>query len=57
MNENKIKSINEYIQIDPFARMLGAKVEILRPGHIRVTLIITEDMVDFHGSTHGGVIF
>ncbi len=57
MNENRIKRINEYIQSDPFAQLLGAKVEILKPGHSQVTLIITDDMVNFHGTTHGGVIF
>ncbi len=57
MNEKRIKKINEHIQRDPFAQLLGAKVEILKPGQSRVTLTITDDMVNFHGSTHGGVIF
>ncbi len=51
------KKINAYIQRDPFARLLGAEVEILKPGHSRVTLTITDDMVNFHGCTHGGVVF
>ena len=57
MIENRGKKISDYIQRDPFARLLGAKVEILKPGHSRVTLTITDDMVNFHGYTHGGVIF
>ncbi len=57
MNEKRIKKINEYIQSDPFAQLLGAKVEIIKPGQSRVTLVITDDMVNFHGSTHGGVLF
>ena len=57
MNKDRKQRINEYIQRDPFARFLGANVEILKPGHSRVTLTITEDMVNFHGLTHGGVIF
>ena len=57
MIENRGKKISDYIQRDPFARLLGAKVEILEPGHSRVTLTITDDMVNFHGYTHGGVIF
>ena len=57
MSEDREKKINEYIQHDPFARLLGAKVEILKPGHSRVTLTVTDDMVNFHGNTHGGVIF
>lgn len=49
--------IDAYIQQDPFAQMLGAKVEIVKPGHSRVTLTVNEKMVNFHGNTHGGVIF
>lgn len=57
MENSRKKNINEYIQRDPFAQLLGAKVEILKPGHSRVTLNINDDMVNFHGITHGGVIF
>ena len=57
MNEDRKLKINEYIQCDQFARFLGAKVEVLEPGHSRVTLTVTDDMVNFHGNTHGGVIF
>lgn len=56
-NDDRREKIAEYIQGDPFAQLLGAKVEILKPGHSRVTLTITEDMVNFHGDTHGGVVF
>ncbi len=57
MKENREKEINDYIQRDPFAQLMGAKVEILKPGQSRVSLTITDDMVNFHGNTHGGVIF
>ena len=57
MNENRIQKINEHIQSDPFARFLGAKVEIIKPGHSQVSLTITDDMINFNGITHGGVIF
>jgi acyl-CoA thioesterase len=51
------QAIEAYIQKDPFARHLGARVEIPAPGHSRVTLTVGEEMVNFHGLTHGGVIF
>lgn len=51
------KAINAYIQNDPFAKHLGATVEIIEPGHSRVTITVTEKMVNFHGITHGGLIF
>lgn len=50
------RAINDYIQKDPFAAHLGAKVEIIEPGYSRVSLTITEEMTNFHGITHGGVI-
>ena len=57
MNRDRNSEINDFIQDDPYARFLGAEVEILEPGHSRVTLTVTGDMVNFHGMTHGGVVF
>jgi acyl-CoA thioesterase len=51
------QQIERYILKDPFARHLGARVEILAPGHSRATLTIGEEMVNFHGLAHGGVVF
>jgi acyl-CoA thioesterase len=47
----------DHIQKDAFARHLGATVEIVAPGRSRVFLTVTETMTNFHGTTHGGVIF
>lgn len=57
MGKSREEKINDYIQLDPFAQFLGAKIELLRPGHSRVTLTINDDMINFHGITHGGVVF
>ena len=57
MDKNRKETINEHIQRDPFVRFLGASVEILKPGHSRATLTVTDDMVNFQGITHGGVLF
>lgn len=57
MKPDRIDKIKGYIQRDPFAQFLGAEVEIVKPGHSRVSLTITDKMVNFHGNTHGGVIF
>ena len=57
MKEDRRQKVNAYIQDDPFAKLLGATVEIVKTGHSRVTLTVTDDMVNFHGITHGGVIF
>ena len=42
---------------DTFSDLIGAKVEAVDPGYCRVLLTVTESMLNFHGSTHGGVIF
>ena len=57
MENDRPQKILDYIQNDPFAQRLGARVEILAPGHSRVTLTVTADMANFHGITHGGVVF
>ncbi|MCF8104895.1 MAG: hotdog fold thioesterase [Desulfohalobiaceae bacterium] len=51
------EAITRYIQADPFAAQLGATVEIPAPGQSRVFLTVSREMANFHGLTHGGVIF
>jgi acyl-CoA thioesterase len=51
------KTINDHIQKDAFANHLGARVEIVKPGHSRVSLTVTENMTNFHSTTHGAVVF
>jgi acyl-CoA thioesterase len=51
------QKIVDLIQTDAFANHLGATVQIVAPGHSRVSLTVTEVMTNFHGTTHGGVIF
>lgn len=53
----RTQRINDHIQNDAFAKYLGAEVEIVKPGHSRVFLTVAEHMTNFHGTTHGGIIF
>ncbi len=55
--ESRLDAIREYIAEDAFARFLGAEIEIPEPGRSRVSLTVTKDMINFHGLTHGGLIF
>jgi len=55
--QSREAAINAHIQNDAFARLLGAEVTIVAPGHSRVCLTVTDKMTNFHGMTHGGVIF
>ena len=50
-------AIDAHVQNDAFARFLGADVAIVAPGHSRVALTVTEQMTNFHGITHGGLVF
>ncbi len=56
-NSIRREAINNEVQKDQFAAHLGAKVEILEPGHCRVSMTIKEWMTNFLGMTHGSVIF
>lgn len=56
-NSIRREAINNEVQKDLFAAHLGAKVEILEPGHSRVSMTIREWMTNFLGMTHGSVIF
>lgn len=56
-DETRQAAIDAHIQSDAFARFLGAEVTIVAPGHSRVSLTVTDQMTNFHGTTHGGVIF
>ncbi|MCP4021088.1 MAG: hotdog fold thioesterase [Desulfobacteraceae bacterium] len=51
------KAIAEHIEKDAFAQHLGACVEIVEPGHSLVYLTVKDYMTNFHGTTHGGIIF
>ena len=56
-HETRQAAINQHIQNDAFARLLNAQVQIVKPGHSRVSLTVTEQMTNFHGMTHGAVVF
>ncbi|WP_115864356.1 hydroxyphenylacetyl-CoA thioesterase PaaI [Halorussus litoreus] len=47
----------ERIASDPFAAKLGVELVDLGPGRARTELTITEDLLNFHGTPHGGAIY
>jgi acyl-CoA thioesterase len=49
--------ITTHIRKDPFANWLGATIETIEPGYSRVSLVVTESMLNFHAMTHGGLVF
>ena len=51
------KLIRERIERDPYARLLGVKLLELGRGFARVQMEVREEMMNFHGVTHGGAVF
>ncbi len=49
--------IAAHIRKDGYANWLGATIEAIEPGYSRVSLVVTESMLNFHGMTHGGLLF
>jgi len=52
-----LERIVQRISQDPFARFLGIKLLELEPGYSKVSMTVGEQMLNFHGIPHGGVIF
>jgi acyl-CoA thioesterase len=45
-----------HIRKDPYANWIGATIEAVDRGYSRVSLVVTESMLNFHGMTHGGIV-
>lgn len=54
---NRHKEIRAHIQKDAYAQQLGATLVELKPGYSCMTMAIQPEMVNFHGMTHGAVVF
>ncbi len=50
-------AIAAYIHKDAYTNFLGATIEAIEIGYSRVSLVVTESMLNFHGITHGGIVF
>ena len=49
--------IRAHIEQDLFARSLGIELLELDPGFAKCALTVRDEMKNFHGTAHGGVIF
>ncbi|MFC4450256.1 hydroxyphenylacetyl-CoA thioesterase PaaI [Halorussus aquaticus] len=47
----------ETIESDPFCEKLGIELAALGPGNARTELTVTDDLLNFHGTPHGGVVY
>lgn len=42
---------------DPYAELLGIELLDVEPGYGLMSMVVREDMLNFHGIPHGGAIF
>ncbi|MBF0138473.1 MAG: PaaI family thioesterase [Magnetococcus sp. DMHC-1] len=49
--------VGQWMQASGFHRLLGIQVEGVRPGWCRASLVVTADLLNPFGITHGGVVF
>lgn len=47
----------EKVTADPYAKMLGIKIEKVEEGKAELSMTIKKNMLNFHGAANGGVIF
>jgi acyl-CoA thioesterase len=47
----------ETIASDPFCEKLGIELTDLGPGTARTKLTVTEELLNFHGTPHGGAVY
>jgi len=51
------EEISKQFNNDRFPKMLGIEIKNISLGYAEVTITVTEQMLNFHGMVHGGVIF
>lgn len=49
--------LRERIADDPFCETLGIDIAVLEPGYAETRLTITDDLLNFHGTPHGGAVY
>jgi len=52
-----MEKIKEKISTDPFAGMLGVRFDEMGEGYVKLSMRVRDDMLNFNGSLHGGVIY
>jgi acyl-CoA thioesterase len=55
--EQVAEELRERIESDPYCETLGIELVALGPGTATLELTVTEDMLNFHGTPHGGAVY
>lgn len=56
-DETVSRETYDLIESDPFADWLGIELRDLEPGYAKVTLTLTDNHMNFHGTPHGGLVY
>ena len=51
-----LERLREKFSCDPYSRLLGIKLLEVKRGYSKASLTIRDDMLNFHGVAHGGLI-
>jgi acyl-CoA thioesterase len=51
------RELRERIAADPFCERLGIDLVDLSPGEAATELTVTDELLNFHGTPHGGAIY
>jgi acyl-CoA thioesterase len=49
--------LRERIESDPYCATLGIELRDLAPGSATTALTVTDDLLNFHGTPHGGALY
>jgi acyl-CoA thioesterase len=49
--------VRERIDGDAYCDTLGIDLAVLEPGYAVTELVVTEDLLNFHGTPHGGAVY
>jgi acyl-CoA thioesterase len=55
--ENENEKLYEVIREDNYTKFLGIKCIEIRKGYAKYSMVVKENMINFHNVAHGGVIF
>ncbi len=56
-NVNRQETIRQAFEADPYAAAQGIRLDEITDDRVVVSLVVTENHVNFHGVTHGGTLF
>ena len=51
------EEVRERVASDPYCEHLGIEVTDLAPGQAQTELTVTDELVNFHGTPHGGALY